>query len=63
MFGRKVCGILCFVLALVLAGGALGDVYIDQEKPEGWKTSTCFGSMRFTRWTATLMCWNATGRR
>ena len=52
MFGRKVCGILCFVLALVLAGGALGDVYIDQEKP-----------MRFTRWTATLMCWNATGRR
>ena len=37
MFGRKVCGILCFVLALVLAGGAMGDVYIDQEKPEGWE--------------------------
>ena len=37
MFGRKVCGILCFVLALVLAGGAMGDVYIDQEKPEDWE--------------------------
>ena len=37
MFGRKVCGILCFILALALAGGAAGDVYIDQEKPEGWE--------------------------
>ena len=37
MFGRKVCGILCFILALALAGGAAGDVYIEQEKPEGWE--------------------------
>ena len=37
MFGRKVCGILCFILALALAGGAAGDVSIEQEKPEGWE--------------------------
>ena len=46
MFGTKTCrkavrgfrGILCLMLILVLgAASACADVYIDQEKPEGWE--------------------------
>ena len=46
MFGTKTCrkavrwsrGILCLILILVLgATSACADVYIDQEKPEGWE--------------------------